>query len=181
MNRFLEKYRKEVVPKMKERFGYKNELQVPKITKVVINTGIGKIVKDAKMIEHIVNDVALISGQKPIITKAKKSIAAFKVREGMPMGVKVTLRKDRMYEFLDKLANVSLPRIRDFRGISAESFDNNGNYSVGIKEHIVFPEISSEDIKQIFGLEIGIVTTAKNKEEARALLELSGFKFKAKE
>lgn len=181
MNRFLEKYRKEVVPKMKERFGYKNELQVPEITKVVINTGIGKLVKDAKMIEHIVNDVALISGQKPIITKAKKSIAAFKVREGMPMGVKVTLRKDRMYEFLDKLVNVSLPRIRDFRGISAESFDNNGNYSVGIKEHIVFPEISSEDIKQIFGLEIGVVTTAKNKEEARVLLELLGFKFKAKE
>ncbi len=181
MNRLLEKYRKEVVPKMKERFGYKNEMEVPKIIKVVINTGIGKITKDAKMMEHIINDITLISGQKPIITKAKKSISAFKVREGMPMGVKATLRGARMYDFLDKLANVAFPRIRDFRGISPDSFDKNGNYSIGIKEHIVFPEISSEEIKQIFGLEIGIITTAKTKEEAYALLELCGFKFKGKE
>lgn len=181
MNRFLEKYRKEALPQIKKEFGYKNDMEAPKIMKVVINSGIGKISKDAKATEHVINDITLIAGQKPIVTKATKSISAFKVREGMPMGVKVTLRGERMYNFLDKLVGIVLPRIRDFRGLSTESFDQNGNYSIGIKEHIVFPEISSEDIKEIFGLEVNIIIHSKGKNESLALLKALGFPLKAKE
>ncbi|MCX6730129.1 MAG: 50S ribosomal protein L5 [Candidatus Portnoybacteria bacterium] len=175
-----EKYKKEVVLKMKEKFGYKNDFSVPKIEKVVINVGIGSAVvaKDEKAQESITKDIILITGQKPLVTLAKKAIAAFKVREGMPVGLKVTLRKKRMYDFLFRLINVVLPRTRDFRGLSSKSIDGGGNLNIGIKEHLIFPEISQDDIRRIFGLEITVVTHIKDKEKALELYKLMGFPIK---
>ncbi len=175
-----EKYKKEVVPKIKQKFGYKNDFSVPRIEKVVINIGIGSTVvaKDEKVQESITKDIILITGQKPLVTLAKKAISAFKVREGMPVGLKVTLRKKRMYDFLFRLINVVLPRTRDFRGLSSKSIDEGGNLNIGIKEHLIFPEISQDDIRRIFGLEITVVTHFKNKERALEFYKLMGFPIK---
>jgi len=179
MSRLKEKYTKEVVPKMKKEFSYKNNLAVPRIEKAVINVGTGKVISDAKGFDRVLKDLAAISGQAPVITKAKKSISSFKIREGMTVGAMVTLRNGRMYEFLDRLISVSLPRVRDFRGLDKKSFDGKGNLTIGLKEHIVFPEISSEDVKSIFGLEVSIITTAKTDEEGQKLLKLLGFPIKS--
>lgn len=174
--RLKEKYKKEVIPKMKKEYNYKNSMQIPKIEKVVLNVGLGKILKNnADDLERIQKDFENIAGQKGVITKAKKAISGFKIREGMSVGIKTTLRGNKMYEFLDKLINVSLPQIRDFRGFSKKSFDGKGNFSIGIKEHIVFPEAQKDNIKTIFGMEVVIVTSAKTDEEARNLLIAIGF------
>lgn len=184
MMKLKEKYQKEVVPAMMEKFGYKNPKAVPIIKKVIINTGFGKLVagktsdEQKKIVEGILNDLALIAGQKPIITRAKIAIAAFKTKKGMPLGAKVTLRKKRMYDFLERLINIALPRTRDFRGIEEKSFDERGNLTIGIKEHIAFPEISPEKTKTIFGIEITITTNAKKREEGIELLKLMGFPIK---
>lgn len=174
----LEKYKKEAIPQMKEKFGYRNNLAVPKITKVVVNTGIGKALKDEKMQETIAKDLATITGQKPSPTQSKGAISGFKIRKGMKVGLKITLRGKRMYEFLDRLIGATIPRIRDFRGIPEKSIDNGGNLTIGIKEHIVFPEIAHENVKLIFGLEITVVTNAKKQEEAIELYKLLGFPIK---
>jgi large subunit ribosomal protein L5 len=174
-----EKYTNEVVPAMIERFGYKNVMQVPKIEKVVVNMGVGEATGDAKVLDAAVSDLSQITGQKPLITRAKKSIAAFKLRAGVPIGAKVTLRGERMYYFLDKLFNVSLPRIRDFRGVSTRAFDGRGNYTLGIREQLIFPEINIDKIDKIRGMDICIVTTAQSDEEARELLRLLGLPFRA--
>jgi large subunit ribosomal protein L5 len=175
-----EKYKKEVIPAMKQKFGYKNNMAVPRVEKVSINVGIGSIIasKDEKVQESVIQDITLITGQKPLITLAKKAISAFKTREGMPVGLKVTLRGKRMYDFLARLINVVLPRTRDFRGLNSQSIDEDGNLTIGIKEHIIFPEISQEDIRRIFGMEITVVTHAKDKERALALYKLMGFPIK---
>ncbi|MEA2097755.1 MAG: 50S ribosomal protein L5 [Patescibacteria group bacterium] len=174
--RLKEKYTTEIIPKMKEEFGYKNVMSVPKVTKVIINLGLGRILKDSKDdLKKITKDVEIIAGQKPVVTKAKKAISNFKTREGMPVGLMVTLRGARMYEFIDRLINIALPQVRDFRGLKKKSFDRNGNYSIGIKEHIIFPEVTKDDIKNIFGMEISIVTTAKTDKEAYKLLKELGF------
>lgn len=178
MSRLYEQYKNEVTPKLMEKFAYKNIMQVPKIDKVVLNIGVGEAIQNPKALDGAVNDLATITGQKPIITKAKKSIATYKLREGMPIGCKVTLRGERMYEFLDRLINFSLPRVRDFRGISANAFDGRGNYSLGIKEQTIFPEIDYDKIDKIRGLEVVIVTTAKTDEEARELLREMGMPFR---
>ena len=176
--RLYDKYVTEVVPALQQKFGYKNVNQIPKIDKVVINVGCGKEANgNSKVIEAIVRDVTAISGQKPIITHAKKSIANFKLREGMPVGVKVTLRHDRMWEFLDRLFNVALPRVRDFRGINGDAFDGRGNYSLGLTEQLIFPEISYEQIDKLRGMNIVICTTANTDEEAKELLTLMGAPF----
>ncbi|HUT96182.1 MAG TPA: 50S ribosomal protein L5 [Candidatus Paceibacterota bacterium] len=174
------KYIKEVIPEMKKRFGYRNNLAVPKIEKVVINIGIGSIVvsKDEKAQESITKDLTLITGQKPLVTLAKKGISAFKTREGMPVGLKVTLHGERMYDFLSRLINVVLPRTRDFRGLNLKSIDKEGNLTIGIKEQIIFPEISQEDIRRIFGMEITIVIHEKNRERALEFYKLMGFPIK---
>lgn len=177
MNRLKEKYLKEVVPALQEKFKYKSPMEVPKLEKVVLNMGVGEVKENPKAIEAAVNDMALISGQKPVVTKAKKSVAAFKIRQGMDIGCKVTLRGTRMYEFVDKLFNVALPRVRDFRGVSPNSFDGRGNYSLGIKEQLVFPEIDYDKIDKVRGLDVVFVTTAKTDEEARELLKLLGMPF----
>jgi large subunit ribosomal protein L5 len=177
MNRLREKYIKEVIPGMQARFKYKNVMQVPRLEKVVINMGVGEAKENPKAIDSAVEDLMTISGQKPVVTKAKKSVAAFKVRQGMSIGCKVTLRGDRMYEFVDKLFNVALPRVRDFRGASGKSFDGRGNYSLGIREQLIFPEINYDKIDKIRGMEINFVTTAKNDEEAKELLKLLGMPF----
>ncbi|HHW30181.1 MAG TPA: 50S ribosomal protein L5 [Clostridiaceae bacterium] len=174
MVRLKEKYKNEVAPAMKEKFKYKSVMQIPKLEKVVINMGVGDVKENPKALDSAVNDLALISGQKPIITKAKKSVAAFKVRQGMSIGCKVTLRGDRMYEFVDKLFNVALPRVRDFRGVSPNSFDGRGNYSLGIKEQLIFPEIDYDKVEKVRGMDITFVTTAKTDEEAKELLLLLG-------
>lgn len=179
MARLKDKYTNEVVPALKERFKYANVMQVPKIEKVVVNVGVGEAVQDPKALDAAVRDLEAITGQHAIITKAKKSIAAFKIRQGMNIGCKVTLRGERMYEFLDRLVNVALPRIRDFNGISPKSFDGRGNYSLGIREQIIFPEIDYDKVDKIRGLEIVITTTAKTDEEAYELLKLMGFPFRA--
>lgn len=179
MIRMKEKYSKEVVPAMLERFGYKNVMQVPKIEKVVVNMGVGEATGDAKVLDAAVSDLSQITGQKPLITRAKKSIAAFKLRAGVPIGAKVTLRGERMYYFLDKLFNVSLPRIRDFRGASTRAFDGRGNYTLGVREQLIFPEINIDKIDKIRGMDICIVTTAQSDEEARELLRLLGLPFRA--
>ncbi len=171
----FEKYKKEVLPKLKEKFGYKNNFAVPKIIKVTVNTGLSKALKDKKMQDIIVKDLAAITGQKPVFTKAKKAISGFNIREGMKVGARVTIRGKKMYEFLDRLIIATLPRIRDFQGIPHTSIDQQGNLTIGIKEHIIFPEISHEEIKFIFGLETTIVTDTKNKEEALELFKLLGF------
>lgn len=170
MSRMKEKYSKEVAPALMEKFGYKSVMQIPKLEKVVINIGMGEAKDNPKAIEAAGNDLAAITGQKPIITKAKKSVANFKLREGMNIGLKVTLRADKMYEFVDRLFNVALPRVRDFRGINPNGFDGRGNYSLGIREQLIFPEIDYDKIDKIRGMDINFVTTAKTDEEARELL-----------
>ena len=179
MDRLQEKYQKEVVPALTEKFGYKNVMQLPKIEKVIINMGVGEAVGNPKALDAAVNDLTIISGQKPLLTRAKKSLAAWKLREGMPIGCKVTLRGTRMYQFLDKFMNVALPRVRDFRGVSDKAFDGRGNYAVGLKEQLIFPEIEYDKIDKIRGMNIVIVTTAQTDEEARELLKLMGMPFKA--
>lgn len=179
MSRLRDKYLNEVVAGLKSRFGYKNVMVVPRLEKVIINMGVGEATQDAKAIDAAVNDMTIISGQKPVVTRAKKSIAAFKVREGMPVGCKVTLRGERMYEFLDKLFNIALPRIRDFRGVSNKSFDGRGNYSLGLREQLIFPEINFDKVDKVRGMDVVFVTTAKNDEEAYELLKLMGMPFKA--
>ncbi|TEB13533.1 50S ribosomal protein L5 [Pelotomaculum sp. FP] len=179
MARLKDKYKEDVVPSMISKFGYKNIMQVPKLEKVVLNMGLGEAIQNSKIIDAAVNDIMIISGQKPVVTKAKKSIAAFKLRAGMTVGAKVTLRGDRMYEFVDKLFNIALPRVRDFRGISPKSFDGRGNYSMGIKEQLIFPEIEYDKIDKIRGMDIIFVTTARTDEEARELLRLMGMPFRA--
>ena len=177
MSRLEEKYKKEIVPQLMKEFGYKNVMQVPKLEKIVINIGLGEAVQNAKALEAAEIDLVAISGQHPVITRAKKSIAAFKLRAGMPVGMMVTLHGKRMYEFLDKLVNIVLPRIRDFQGIPRSSFDGDGNYSLGLKEQIVFPEIDYDKVDKTRGLEVTIVTTANNNEEGRQLLEFMGMPF----
>ena len=185
MLRLKEKYQKEVIPAMMEKFGYRNEMAVPKIKKVVVNTGFGRLVagktseEQKKLETAILEDLALISGQKPILKGAKKSISGFKIRKGMPVGAQVTLRGKRMQDFLERLIHIALPRSRDFRGIDPKSFDPKGNLTLAIKEHIAFPEISPEKVKNIFGLEITVVTTAKSREEGIELLKLLGFPIKS--
>lgn len=175
--RLKETYDKEVFGKLKEKFQYKNVMEVPKLTKITINMGLGEAKDNAKVLESAVKEMALIAGQQPVITKAKKSIANFKVRQGMAVGAKVTLRGDRMYEFADKFFNISLPRVRDFKGVSKNSFDGRGNYSMGIKEQLIFPEIVYDQVETIKGMNIVFTTTAKTDEEAKALLELLGMPF----
>jgi len=177
MNRLKEKFLKEVSPALMGKFNYKSVMQVPKIEKIVINMGVGDAVQNAKALDNAVEELALITGQKPVVTRAKKSIAGFRLREGMPIGAKVTLRGERMYEFLDKLISVSLPRVRDFRGVSKKSFDGRGNYTLGIKEQLIFPEIDYDKVNKVRGMDIVIVTTAKTDEEARELLTLLGMPF----
>jgi large subunit ribosomal protein L5 len=177
MSELKEKYRKEVVPRLKELGGYKNIMQVPRLEKVAINIGIGEATSDAKALESAEKDLAAISGQHPVITRAKKSIAAFKLREGMTVGLRVTLRGERMYQFLEKLINAALPRMREFRGVSPGSFDGRGNYTLGFKEQTLFPEIDYDKIDKARGLEVSIVTTAKTDEEGKNLLELLGMPF----
>jgi len=177
--RLRQHYTDEVVPAMMREFGYTNIMQVPKLEKAVINIGLGEAVANAKAIDAAVNDVQLIAGQKPIVTRAKRSIAAFKLREGMPIGVKVTLRSDRMYEFFDRLVSVALPRIRDFRGISPNAFDGRGNYTLGLREQIAFAEIDYDKVDKLRGLEVAFVTTAKSDAEGRRLLTLMGMPFRA--
>ncbi|HBW14282.1 MULTISPECIES: 50S ribosomal protein L5 [Proteiniclasticum] len=177
MPRLQEVYNEQVIPKMMEKFGYKNIMEVPKLEKIVINMGVGKAKENAKILESAVADLTIIAGQKPIITKAKKSVANFKLREDMPIGCKVTLRKAQMFQFADKLINIALPRVRDFRGVSDKSFDGRGNYSLGIKEQLIFPEIEYDKIDAIRGMDIVFVTTAKTDEEARELLRFLGMPF----
>ena len=179
MDRLQEKYLKEVVPAMTEKFGYKNIMQLPKIEKVIINMGVGEAVGNPKALDSAVADLTIIAGQKPILTRAKKSLAAWKLRQGMPIGAKVTLRGLRMYQFLDKFMNVALPRVRDFRGVSDKAFDGRGNYAVGLKEQLIFPEIEYDKIDKLRGMNIVVVTTAKSDEEARELLKLMGMPFSA--
>lgn len=179
MVRLKEKYTSEVAKAMMEKFGYKNVMEIPKIEKVVLNMGIGEAVANPKVIDSALADMTLISGQKPVVTRAKKSVAAFKIRAGMPIGAKVTLRGERMYYFVDKLFNVALARVRDFRGVSPKSFDGRGNYTLGIKEQLIFPEIEYDKVDKIRGMDIIIVTTAKTDEEARELLKLMGMPFSA--
>ncbi len=178
MERLQEQYNKSISPALREKFGFKNLLEVPRIVKVVINVGVGKIVKDAKQIDTIIADIAKITGQAPVKTIARKSIAGFKVREGQVVGIMVTLRGEKMYSFLDKLINVALPRVKDFQGVKREGFDGNGNYHLGLKEHLVFPEISAEAIDHTFGLEVSIVTNAGSDEPVRELLTQMQFPFK---
>ncbi|SFG95147.1 LSU ribosomal protein L5P [Desulfotomaculum arcticum] len=179
MPRLKEKHNSEVIKAMMDKFGYKNVMQVPRLEKVVINMGVGEAIQNSKAIDAAVNDLMIITGQRPVVTKAKKSIAAFKLRQGMTIGCKVTLRGDRMYEFVDRLVNIALPRVRDFRGVSPKSFDGRGNYSMGIREQLIFPEIDYDKIDKVRGMDIIFVTTAKTDEEARELLRLMGMPFKA--
>ena len=177
MNRLKEKFINEISPALVSKFSYKSVMQVPKVEKIVINMGVGDAVSNSKALDVAVEELSLLSGQKPIITRAKKSIAGFRLREGMPIGAKVTLRGERMYEFLDKLVSVSLPRVRDFRGISKKSFDGRGNYTLGVKEQLIFPEIDYDKVNKVRGMDIVIVTTANTDEEARELLTQFGMPF----
>jgi len=170
MARLREAYEKEIIPALKKEFGFKNVMEVPRFEKIVVNMGVGEAVQNAKLVDSAIADLALITGQKPRLNRARVSVAAFKLREGMPIGCKVTLRGDRMYEFYDRLVNLSLPRIRDFRGVPTKGFDGRGNYTLGIKEHIIFPEIEYDKIAQVFGMDITIVTSARTDEQALALL-----------
>jgi large subunit ribosomal protein L5 len=173
-----EQYQNIIVPKLKEQFGYTNIHQVPKVIKVTVNRGLGEASQNAKALESSLKELAVITGQKPVVTRAKKAIAGFKIRQGMPVGVMVTLRSDKMYSFLERLINLALPRIRDFRGISSKSFDGHGNYSLGVKEQLIFPEIEYDSIDQIRGMDISIITTANTDEEGRALLAAMGMPFR---
>jgi large subunit ribosomal protein L5 len=178
MARLKELYEKEIVPQLMKDFNYKNVMQVPKLEKIVVNMGLGEAIQNIKILDSAVEEIALITGQKAVITKAKKSIASFKLRQGMPIGCMVTLRKARMYEFLDRLLNVALPRVRDFKGISGKACDGRGNYTLGVKEQLIFPEISYEKVDKVKGMNITIVTSAKNDEECKALLKLLGMPFR---
>lgn len=178
MSRLREMYEKEFAPRLAEQFQLKNAMQIPKITKVVVNMGLGEAIQNVKILESAAAELTLVSGQKPVVTKARRSIAAFKLRKGMPIGCMVTLRGKRMYDFLDKLVNVALPRVRDFRGISPKGFDGRGNYSLGVKEQIIFPEIDYDKIDKIKGMNITIVTTAPNDDQARSLLTMMGMPFR---
>jgi large subunit ribosomal protein L5 len=178
VSRLKEKYRQEVVPALQKDFNYKNPMQVPSINKVVINIGMGEVIQNAKAMDAAVADLAAITGQRPVITRAKRSVAAFKLREGMQIGCMVTLRGEHMYQFLDKLMNVALPRLRDFQGVSAEAFDGRGNYTLGLREQLVFPEIDYDKVDKVRGMEVSFVTTARTDEEGRRLLLLLGMPFK---
>jgi large subunit ribosomal protein L5 len=178
MARLQQQYKETIVPQLMEKFGYSSVMQVPRIEKITLNMGVGEAVGDKKIMEFAVGDMEKIAGQKPIVTKAKKSVAGFKIRDGWPIGCKVTLRRERMYEFLDRLINIAMPRIRDFRGVSAKSFDGRGNYSMGVKEQIIFPEVEYDKIDALRGMDITITTSAKNDEECRALLDSFSFPFK---
>ena len=177
--RLKQRYRTEIAPALKDEFGFANVMQIPGLTKIVVNMGVGEAARDAKLIDGAIRDLATITGQKPAVAKARKSIAQFKLREGMPIGAHVTLRGDRMWEFLDRLVSIALPRIRDFRGLNPDSFDGRGNYSLGIREQIIFPEIDYDSINQIRGLDVAITTTATDDNEARALLTALGLPFAA--
>lgn len=179
MSRLKEKYQKEAVPALLRDFGYQNVMRVPRIEKVVVNVGLGEAITNARALDAAVKDVSAITGQHPVITRAKKSIAAFKVRTGMPIGVMVTLRGERMWQFLDKLFNVALPRLRDFHGVSPKGFDGRGNFTLGLREQLIFPEIEYDKIDKLRGLEVTIVTSARNDEESRRLLQLLGMPFRA--
>ena len=178
MNRLMERYQNDVVKSLVEKFNYSSSMQAPKVEKIVLNIGVGDAVSNSKLLDEAVEELTLITGQKPVITRAKKSIAGFKLREGAPIGCKVTLRGERMYEFLDKLVNISLPRVRDFRGVSNNSFDGRGNYTLGIKEQLIFPEINFDKVNKLRGMDIVFVTTAKSDEEGRELLAQLGMPFK---
>lgn len=180
MARLDKHYRETVVKQLTEQFGYKSVMEVPRITKITLNMGVGEAVGDKKIIEHAVTDMEKIAGQKAVVTKARKSVAGFKVREEWPIGVKVTLRSNRMFEFLDRLVNISIPRIRDFRGLNGKSFDGRGNYNMGVREQIIFPEIDYDKIDKLRGMDISITTTAKTDEEAKALLKAFSFPFREK-
>ncbi len=173
-----QRYEKEIVPKLKEQFGYTNIHQVPKLVKVTVNRGLGEASQNAKALESSLSEIAVITGQKPVVTRSKKAIAGFKIREGMPVGMAVTLRRERMYAFVDRLLNLALPRIRDFRGVNPKSFDGRGNYTLGVREQLIFPEVSYDKIDQIRGMDISIVTTAMTDEEGRALLKEMGMPFR---
>jgi large subunit ribosomal protein L5 len=176
--RLKKQFRETIAPALVEEFGYKNALEVPRIDKIVLNMGVGEAVADSKKVQSALGDLAKIAGQKPAVTRSRKSIATFKLREGMPIGGKVTLRQQRMYEFLDRLVNVALPRVRDFRGLNPKSFDGRGNYAMGIKEHIIFPEINYDQVDEIWGMDVIVCTTAKSDDEARALLKAFNFPFR---
>lgn len=178
MSEIYERYTTEIVPKLKEAFNFKSIMEVPKLEKIVLNMGLGEAIKNSKILDSAVSELALISGQKPVITKAKKSVAAFKLREGMPIGCTVTLRREKMWDFINRLINISLPRVRDFRGISGKAFDGYGNYTLGVKEQIIFPEIDFDKIDKVKGLNITIVTTAKTDEHGKELLKLLGMPFR---
>lgn len=178
MSRLQQQYRDQIVGQLKERFGFQSVMQVPRIEKITLNMGVGEAIADKKVMDHAVSDLRTISGQQPIVTKARLSVAGFKIREGWPIGCKVTLRRERMYEFLDRLINVAIPRVRDFRGMSAKAFDGQGNYSMGVKEQIIFPEIDYDKIDVPRGFDITIVTTAHTNAEGKALLAAFGFPFK---
>lgn len=178
MARLWDYYRQEIVPALMREFGYRSVMQVPRIHKVVVNVGVGEAIQNARALDAVVNDVRLITGQQPVVRRAKRSVSAFKVRTGMPVGVTVTLRGQQMYEFLDRLLNITLPRIRDFRGVSAKSFDGRGNYCLGLREQLVFPEINYDEIDKIRGLEVSIITTARTDEEGKALLTKMGMPFR---
>jgi len=177
-SRLKEKYRQEVAPGLQKDFNYSNPMQIPGVNKVVVNIGMGEVIQNAKAMDAAIADLSTITGQRPVITRAKRSVAAFKLREGMPIGCMVTLRGERMYQFLDKLINVTLPRIRDFQGISPEAFDGRGNYTLGLREQLVFPEIDYDKVDKVRGMEVSIVTTARTDEEGRRLLTLMGMPFK---
>ena len=178
MSRLQDYYKETVVPQLQEKFSYSNVMEVPRLTKITLNMGVGEAVGDKKVMDRAVGDMTAISGQKPIVTNARKSVASFKIRDGWPVGCKVTLRRQRMYEFLDRLVNIAIPRVRDFRGLNRRSFDGNGNYSMGVKEQIMFPEIDHDQIDMIRGMDITITTTAKSDEEALALLQAFNFPFR---
>lgn len=178
MGRLREKFKREVIPQLMKRFGYKNVMQTPKLDRIVINMGLGEAIQNIKILDSAVEEISLITGQRPIITKARKSIAQFKLRKGMPIGCMVTLRRDRMYEFIDRLVNIALPRVRDFRGLSGRSFDGRGNYALGVREQLIFPEIDYDKIDKVKGMHIIIVTTAKTDEEGKELLRLLGMPFR---
>jgi large subunit ribosomal protein L5 len=178
MSRLQEYYRETVVPQLMEKLGLSNAMEVPRIEKITLNMGVGEATADRKALDHAVADMTKIAGQKPVIRRARKSVASFKIRDGMPVGCKVTLRRERMYEFLDRLVNVAIPRVRDFRGLNAKSFDGRGNYSMGVREQIIFPEVDYDEIDVIRGMDITITTSAKNDEQGRALLEAFAFPFR---
>jgi len=178
MSRLKEQYKKEIVPNLIKEFGYKNIMQVPRIEKIVVNMGLGEAIQNVKILDSATEELEVITGQKSVITKAKKSIASFKLRQGMPIGCMVTLRRERMFEFLDRLMNIALPRVRDFKGVSGKGFDGRGNYSIGIKEHLIFPEINYDKVEKVKGLNISIVTSAETDEEGKALLKGLGMPFR---